>query len=85
MRTNKKIPRSYGFTVLFLIFHSVSILAQTPIPAAKQSKSVLITGGVIHVGNGKIIDIGPAASIVDARVIDLKGKQVYPAKRHIGK
>ncbi|MHB8261159.1 MAG: amidohydrolase family protein [Bacteroidia bacterium] len=30
--------------------------AQTPIPASKQTKSILITGLTIHVGNGKVIE-----------------------------
>lgn len=32
--------------------------AQTPVPAAKQSKSVLLEGGTIHIGNGKVIENG---------------------------
>jgi imidazolonepropionase-like amidohydrolase len=32
--------------------------AQTPIPAQKQSKSVLVTGLTIHAGNGKVIENG---------------------------
>lgn len=32
--------------------------AQTPTPAPKQSKSILITGLTIHVGNGKVIEDG---------------------------
>jgi len=34
------------------------LFAQAPIPAAKQSKSILISGLTIHVGNGKVIENG---------------------------
>jgi len=42
----------------FLILHSTFLIAQTPTPAVKQNKSVLISGLVIHVGNGKVIENG---------------------------
>ncbi len=42
----------------FLILNSAFLIAQTPIPAAKQSKSILVTGLTIHVGNGKVIENG---------------------------
>jgi len=35
---------------------SITCLAQNPVPAAKQTKSILITGLTIHVGNGKVIE-----------------------------
>jgi imidazolonepropionase-like amidohydrolase len=42
----------------FLIFNSSFLISQTPVPAPKQSKSILITGLTIHVGNGKVIENG---------------------------
>ena len=39
-------------------FLVLSASAQTPIPAPKQTKSILITGLTIHVGNGKVIENG---------------------------
>lgn len=60
-------------------------------PSPTQSGVIALTNGVIHVGNGqviengmvvfgggKILDVRPAAPIADVRVIDLKGKHVYP-------
>src|ERR1700751_4651754 len=44
--------------VLVSCFLTLALSAQTPIPAAKQSKSILITGLTIHVGNGKVIENG---------------------------
>lgn len=67
--------------------------AQIPTPSPPQSKSILITGGTVHVGDGKVIDEG-AVGFRDGRidyvgynygakaaydtVIDVKGQQVYP-------
>ena len=67
--------------------------AQIPTPAPPQSKSILITGGTVHVGDGKVIDEG-AVGFRDGRidymgynygvkaaydtVIDVKGQHVYP-------
>jgi len=39
-----------------LVLVSCFCLAQNPIPAAKQTKAILITGITIHVGNGKVIE-----------------------------
>lgn len=41
-----------------LFFMTASLIAQNPVPAPKQTKSVLITGVIIHVGNGKVIENG---------------------------
>lgn len=40
------------------LFLSLVLQAQTPVPAPKQSKSILVSGVTIHVGNGKVIDDG---------------------------
>ncbi len=43
--------------ISYLIFFStVFALGQNPVPANKQTKSILITGLTIHVGNGKVIE-----------------------------
>jgi len=62
-------------------------------PAPAQSKPIIITGGTIHVGNGRVISSGyiafdkgkitavsegSAPNIAGADVIDASGKQVYP-------
>lgn len=60
-------------------------------PSPAQTETIALINGVIHVGNGqtiengmiifsggKIIDVRPTEAIMDVKVIDLKGKQVYP-------
>jgi imidazolonepropionase-like amidohydrolase len=62
-------------------------------PALPQSKPVIIAGGVIHVGNGQVINNGyvtfdkgkitaigegAAPALAGADVVDATGKQVYP-------
>jgi len=39
-----------------LFFSTTYIKAQQPVPAPKQTKSILITGLTIHVGNGTVIE-----------------------------
>jgi imidazolonepropionase-like amidohydrolase len=60
-------------------------------PAPAQTGTIALTNAVIHIGNGeviengmivfrngKIVDVRPAAPIADIKLIDLKGKHVYP-------
>lgn len=60
-------------------------------PSPAQTNTIALTNGVIHVGNGQVIDkgmivfsngkitsVGATAAISGATIIDLKGKQVYP-------
>ncbi len=60
-------------------------------PSPAQSNAIALINGVIHIGNGqviengmvvfsngKIVDVRPSAAIADIKVIDLKGKHVYP-------
>lgn len=60
-------------------------------PSPAQSGVIAITNATIHVGNGqviengmivfgggKILDVRPTAQISDAKVIDAKGKHIYP-------
>lgn len=43
--------------LLFLtIITTGSVFAQKPVPANTQTKSILLTGGVAHLGNGKVIE-----------------------------
>ncbi len=68
-------------------------LAQQPTPAPPQSQSILITGGTVHVGDGKVIDEGAVgfrdgridyvgfnygAKAVYDTVIDVAGQHMYP-------
>lgn len=81
--------------VLLIVSYLLSIacLAQNPVPAAKQTKSILISGVTIHVGNGKVIENGKigfkegkliqASAKADETikydtVINLSGAQAYP-------
>ena len=41
-----------------LLLCATQALAQVPAPAPPQSKSILITGGTVHVGDGKVINDG---------------------------
>ena len=76
-----------------LLLCATQALAQVPAPAPPQSKSILITGGTVHVGDGKVIDDG-AVGFREGRidyvgfeygvktaydtVIHVKGEHVYP-------
>src|SRR3990172_3630041 len=40
---------------LALLLFSSSVFAQTPVPAPKQTKSILIKNATAHIGNGKVI------------------------------
>jgi imidazolonepropionase-like amidohydrolase len=46
---------------LYLVFGLLTLVAmkaQVPSPGAKQSKSIMLWGATIHVGNGKVIENG---------------------------
>jgi len=86
------MKRLYIFTALLLALTSAR--AQDDVSPAKPYKGRLfIIGGTIHVGNGQVLenasievdngkivkvgtDVTPSGS--DAKVIDAKGKQIYP-------
>jgi imidazolonepropionase-like amidohydrolase len=79
---------------LFFAISSISAFAQeTMHPSPAQSKTIVISGGTIHVGNGTIIENGtlvlekgkiksvsatPVTISGDVERIDATGKQVYP-------
>ncbi len=80
------------YVFLFLLI-SIKISAQeTILPAAKQTQPIVITNAMVHVGNGQVlenatilIDNGKIVAVgsninytMNAKVIDAKGKQVYP-------
>jgi imidazolonepropionase-like amidohydrolase len=74
------------------LLFSIKALAQENMhPAPAQTHTVALTNGVIHIGNGQVIengmivfsngkitDVRTTAPIADIQVIDLKGKHVYP-------
>ena len=79
------------FLPIALLF-SLTVAAQENMhPSPAQTGTIALTNGVIHIGNGeviengmivfsngKIIDVRPSAPIMDIKVFDLKGKHVYP-------
>lgn len=84
----------YIYTLLFTVISTAYSFGQANIsPAAKQSKTIAITGATIHVGNGSVIENGTIVfsngkilSVLangqapqnDALVIKANGKHVYP-------
>ncbi|MFL5754289.1 MAG: amidohydrolase family protein [Bacteroidia bacterium] len=51
-----KVIKSAGIAWFLLL--TTYCLAQNPVPVAKQSKSILLEGGTIHIGNGQVIENG---------------------------
>jgi imidazolonepropionase-like amidohydrolase len=64
---------------------------ETVYPAPAQTQTIALTNATVHIGNGQVIengmvvmsggkiaDVRPTASIADAKVIDCKGKHIYP-------
>ncbi len=72
--------------------HLWSFSQETVYPAAAQKQDILINNGTIHIGNGTILENGnilisngkiagvssSAIPSTDAKIIDAKGKHVYP-------
>src|ERR1035437_7827108 len=52
---------------LSFIIHNLSF-GQNPIPAPPQTKSILLMGGVAHIGNGKVIE-NSAIGFKDGKLI----------------
>lgn len=80
-------------SILFFFFAVLIVTAQDNVYPAKENKGVFfITNGTVHVGNGQVIEnciikitdskiteVGPSVQVsAGARVIDAKGKHVYP-------
>lgn len=68
----------YTLSLLFALAQTVNVGAQQPVPAKKQSKSILLMNGICHVGNGKVIQNsavgfkdGVITLVADATVIRL--------------
>jgi imidazolonepropionase-like amidohydrolase len=80
------------FTILLGSWIVTKVSAQeTVYPAPAQSQTIALTNATVHVGNGqviengmvlfskgKIVDVRPTAAIADVKVIDCKGKHIYP-------
>lgn len=81
-------------SLLILLLINLFVFAQNPTPAPPQSKPIALVGGMIHIGDGKIIqkgtvlfDKGIITAIGDSNIsfdkanteiIDVTGKSVYP-------
>lgn len=79
---------------IFSISFSSMTLSIVPVPAADQSEPIAITGAVIHVGNGMIVNdgiitfdrglitavgvAGGGINLVNHALIDVEGRHVYP-------
>ncbi|MEM6685579.1 MAG: amidohydrolase family protein [Bacteroidota bacterium] len=74
---------------LTVLMSSFSYAQQTP--AAQQSQTISIVGATAHIGNGqvlenativfkdgKILRVGTSGAATEGKVIDAKGKHVYP-------
>ena len=87
----KEIMKKLTYILLSLLFVQTA-WAQKPVPADPQAKPIALTGGVVHVGNGEVIQnatitfdkgkivqvVSGAANLSGFEVIDIKGKHVYP-------
>ena len=84
-----------GLTTLLLLSLALPLpsFAQRPTPSQPQTESILITGGTVHVGDGRVIDEGAVGfrnGVIDYvgyaygvqlkydSIIDAKGHHVYP-------
>ena len=79
---------------IFSISFSAVTLSIVPVPAADQSEPIAITGAVIHIGNGMIVNdgiitfdrglitavgvAGGGINLVNHALIDVEGRHVYP-------
>jgi imidazolonepropionase-like amidohydrolase len=85
--------KNYIITLLFFIASTAAFAQDDVYPTKEYKGKLFITNGTVHVGNGqvienatievnngKIVQVGQniAVSPGDAKVVDAKGKQVYP-------
>ncbi len=70
-----------------------TVHAQQPVPAAEQTRSILIANGTLHIGDGRVIDEGAVGfnkGVIDFvgyaygvtakydTIIDARGQHIYP-------
>ncbi|HEY4876691.1 MAG TPA: amidohydrolase, partial [Puia sp.] len=85
--------KKFFFSIIILLFVGVVCAQDDVYPAKPYAGKIYITNGNVHVGNGqvtenativiengKIVQVGQNISVPqgDAKVIDAKGKQIYP-------
>lgn len=80
------------FLYICVCIATTNVFAQETIsPVAAQKETIALTNATIHVGNGQVInngtvifnngkitEVGTTATVTGARVIDCKGKHIYP-------
>ena len=80
--------------IISILCCSYSFSQEVPTPATAQNKKVVIFGGIVHTGNGNVIDNGivefdkglitkiqPLSSSIDTQnaiVVHAQGKHIYP-------
>jgi imidazolonepropionase-like amidohydrolase len=79
--------------LLLLLLAPLALLAQNPAPGKPQTRTIVLSGGTIHVGNGQVIPNGTlvfANGVITAvgtnvsyqaqevEVVNVTGKHVYP-------
>lgn len=80
----------YTLTTIFVLLVMVIGFAQQT-PAPKQTETITLTGAILHVGNGSVIEngyltfsdgiitaIGQNIMTAEGRTIDLEGQHIYP-------
>jgi imidazolonepropionase-like amidohydrolase len=81
------------FALICALLFTVAAFAQNhPTPAPAQTKSILLTGATVHIGNGNVLK-NAAVGLRDGKItevtegvatqkydetVDVKGKQIYP-------
>jgi imidazolonepropionase-like amidohydrolase len=84
------MKKIFFYTLCIFIVTNISA-QETMSPAPAQKETIALTNATIHVGNGQVInngtvifkngkitEVGAAASTAGAKVIDCKGKHIYP-------
>ena len=80
------------FIYISCVFATASVSAQeTMSPAPTQKETIALTNATIHVGNGQVIEngtvifsngkiteVGSGIATGNAKVVDCRGKQIYP-------
>src|ERR1043165_4963092 len=80
------------FLTITLLAAMFAVRAQDNVyPAPAQTQTIALTNAMIHIGNGqviengtivftngKIVEVGTSANTAGAKIVDCKGKHIYP-------
>jgi hypothetical protein len=79
------------YLLLILLLTTICKAQDVPTPGAKQSETITLQGGRLHVGNGTVIEkstvifengmiiaAGPYTTATKGKVIDVTGQDIYP-------